>query len=152
MIQFHDGPHTRYIHSPDWSVSSFSCASLIFSCNSSFCFFVRSCAMFILLNGTSDSLILFKFSHFLSSSFSEMSSGQCLSSIALPSLIMCSIMLLSKLTLIMPLQNPTNFLISSSFLSSGSDFFDSGSQIQLCFFFYSSFPSPHCLFPSVTLL
>ena len=133
MNQFHGGPCTRYIHSPDWSVSSFSCASLIFSCNSSFCFFVRSCAMFILLKGTSDSLVLFKFwniSHFLSSSFSMMSSGQCLSYITLPSLIMHSIMLWSKLILIMPLQNPTNFLISSSFLSSGSDFFDSGSYVS----------------------
>ena len=91
--------------------------------------------MFILLNGTSDSLILFKFwniSHFLSS-FSEISSGWCLSSIALPSLIMRSIMLWSKLILIMPLQNPTNFLISSSFLSSGSDFFDSSSSNTIMF-------------------
>ena len=83
-----------------------------------------------------DSLILFKFwniSHFLSSSFSVMSSGWCLSSIALPSLIMHSIMLWSKLILTMPLQNPTNFLISSSFLSSGSDFLDSGSSNTIMF-------------------
>ena len=92
--------------------------------------------MFILLNGTSDSHILFKFwniSHFLSSPFSVMSSGQCLSSITLPSLIMHSIMLWSKLILIMPLENPTNFLVSSSFLSSGSDFFDSGSSNTIVF-------------------
>ena len=91
--QFCGRPRTQYIHSPDWSLSSFSCASLIFSCNSSFCFFVRSCAVY-LLNGSSDCLILFKFqtiSHFLSSCFSEMSNGWCLLSIAFPSLIMHSI-------------------------------------------------------------
>ena len=46
--------------------------------------------MFILLNGASDSLILFRFwniSHFLLSSFSEISNDHCLSFVAFPSLI-----------------------------------------------------------------
>ena len=92
--------------------------------------------MFILLNGASDSLILFKFwniSHFLLSSFSEISNGRCLSSVVFPSLIACSIMSWSKVILIMLLQSPMNFLMSSSFLSSGSGFFASGSSNTIMF-------------------
>ena len=58
--------------------------------------------MFILLNGASDSLILFKFwniSHFLLSSFSEISNGHCLSSVVFPSLTACSIISWSKVYL-----------------------------------------------------
>ena len=96
--------------------------------------------MFILLNGTSDSLILFKFwniSHFLISSFSEISDGCCLSSVVFPSLIACSIMPWLKVILIMLLQSPVNFLMSSSFLSSGSGFFDSGSSNTIMFLLFS---------------
>ena len=103
--------------------------------------------MFILLNRISDYLILFKFwntSHFLSSSFSEMSSGWFFSSVAFPSQIVHSIMLWLILILVMPLhmplKNSTNFWISLSFLSAGSDFFDSGNSNTIIFLlFYLSF-------------
>ena len=60
--------------------------------------------MFILLNRVSDSLILFKLwkiSHFLFSSLSDLSSGHCLSFVAFPSLTMHSIKPSSTLILIM---------------------------------------------------
>ena len=63
---------------------------------------------------------------FLLSSFSEISNGHYLSSIVFPSLI--AHLPLSKVILIMLLQSPMNFLMCSSFLSSGSGFFDSGSS------------------------
>ena len=102
--QFHCGPHTWYIHYPNRSFCTLYCVSLIFSFNSSFCFLVKSCGMFTLLNGASDSLILFRFwniSYFLFLSFSEISNGHCLWSAAFPSLIACSVIPWSKVILIM---------------------------------------------------
>ena len=105
--------------------------------------------LFILLNGASDSLILFKFwniSRFLLSSFTEISNGHCLSSVVFPSLIARSIMPWSKVIFIMLLQSPMNFLMSSSFLSSGSGFFDSGSLNTIMFLLLFS-----CYFSSLSL-
>ena len=105
--------------------------------------------------GASDSLILFKFwniSRFLLSSFSEISNGRCLSSIVFPSLIACSIMSWSKVILIMLLQSPMNFLMSSfSYLQVQASLIQVV-QIQLCFFFCSVIPYFHHLFPPVTSL
>ena len=114
-----------------------------------FCFLVKSCAMFILLNKASDSVILFKFwniSYFSLSSFSEMTNGHSLSSVAFTSLTTCSIMPWSKLILIMLLHGPMNFLMSSSFLSSCSGFFDSASSnwlVEIIWTIFGSyFPGP----------
>ena len=63
------------------------------------------------------------------SSFSEISNVCFLLSVVFPSLIAHSIMPWSKVIFIMLLQSPMNFLMSSSFLSSGSGFFDSGGHL-----------------------
>ena len=120
--------------------------------------------MFILLNGASDSLILYRFwniSHLLLSSFSEMSNGLCLSFVAFPSLIAHSIMLWSKLILMMFLQSPVNFLISSTFLSLYLGFIDMIMfSLQFCLSFSSlslffsdlSITSLTVLFSSVSMI
>ena len=102
-----------------------------------------------MLNEASDSLILFKFwniSRFLLLSFSEMSNGLCFSSIVFPNLITHSIMSWLKLIMSMLLQSYINFLMSSSFLSVGSGFFDSGTSNTIMFLLLFS-----CSFSSLSL-
>ena len=96
--------------------------------------------------GAHDSLIVVKIWNiflFLLLSFSEISNGHCLLSVAFSTLIAHSVMPYSKVNLIMHIQSPVNFLVSSSFLPLCSGFFDSGSSNTIMFlllFSLSVFP------------
>ena len=107
---------------------------LNFSCTTSFCIFIRSYVKFILFNGTSD-FLLYSNSGISFVSYFLLSVKWVVTSVRhllLFQVWYCtlSIILWYKFILIMLM----NFLMSSSFLTSGSHFYDlEGLNIILCF-------------------